>query len=419
MGKTADDGRLGAATRADLWLLSLGHCATDLCQGALPVLLPVLQSAFGLSYALVGGVVTVFNLSASFTQPLIGMATDHPLGAWLLPAGVGLSALGLFWLALAPGYGWVLAAAIVTGLGVAAWHPPAARAAYRAAAGRRSSGTAIFSVGGNLGFALGPLVMGTVLSFAGRRDGYLASLPSLAVAALFLLVLPHLARRLRVVEANAAAAAAASAAGRPGRNRWDLQATITLVSLARASLNYGLLTLMPFYLLRVLHTDSASVGVALFIYLGAGAAGTLCAGMIADRVGPRAVLVGSMLLALPLAAAVVWSGWPWVLAALGALGFCTIASNVVTLVLSQDYLPGLPGVAAGINTGSFIGFGGLAVWFMGVGVDRYGLLPVLHALALLPILAIGCALLLPRGETGRGGGGATRGGAAAQGEATA
>ena len=137
--------------------LSTGHLATDLAQGSLAALLPFLVEKFDLSYAMAAALVLAATISSSIVQPLFGLVSDAKGGYWLLPAGVALAGIGMALAAVAPSYPLVLVAVLVAGLGVAAYHPEASKFASYVSGDRRASGMAFFSVGGNLGFALGPV----------------------------------------------------------------------------------------------------------------------------------------------------------------------------------------------------------------------------------------------------------------------
>src|SRR5947209_4534696 len=98
------------------------------------------------------------TVSSSLVQPLFGLWSDRRGAIWLLPLGVGLAGLGIALAADAPSYWSCLALVALSGIGVAAYHPEGSKFAAYASGRRRASGMSAFSVGGNLGFALGPIV---------------------------------------------------------------------------------------------------------------------------------------------------------------------------------------------------------------------------------------------------------------------
>src|SRR5881227_3780153 len=138
-------------------LLSSGHLATDFANGALPALLPFLKDRFALSYAAVGAVILASQASSSLVQPLFGLWSDRRGAMWLLPAGVAVAGVGIAVAADAPQYWLVLVLVLVSGVGSAAYHPEASKFAGYVSGHRRATGMSMFSIGGNLGYAFGPL----------------------------------------------------------------------------------------------------------------------------------------------------------------------------------------------------------------------------------------------------------------------
>src|SRR6266576_2442788 len=116
--------------------LSSGHLATDFANGALPALLPFFVDKFALSYTLAAAVILASAVSSSIVQPLFGLWSDRRGAIWLLPAGVALAGIGIALAAVAPSYWLVLVFVVVSGFGVAAFHPEGSK--FAAAAGGRA-----------------------------------------------------------------------------------------------------------------------------------------------------------------------------------------------------------------------------------------------------------------------------------------
>jgi MFS transporter, FSR family, fosmidomycin resistance protein len=130
--------------------------------------------------------------------------------------------------------------------------------------------------------------------------------------------------------------------------------------------------------------------------LGAGAAGTLLGGRLADRVGRRPVLVGSTALHVPLLGAFVASQAVAATLLLAAIGFVAIANFSVTVVMGQEYLPSRVGLASGVTLGLAIGIGGLGAAALGLVADGAGLPAAMALIAILPLPMLALALTLPR-----------------------
>src|SRR5262249_26252306 len=146
------------ANRAAIALLSAGHLFTDINQGAMPAVLPFLVSEYHLSYQQAAGLVLAATALSSVMQPLLGQYADRAAAAWLMPAGILLAGLALSAVGLAKDYGLMALALMLSGLGVSAFHPEAARSMNAAAGPRKSTSMSLFSIGGSTGFALGPLL---------------------------------------------------------------------------------------------------------------------------------------------------------------------------------------------------------------------------------------------------------------------
>ena len=387
--------------RRALAVLGAGHLCVDLCQGAVPALLPFLAAERGYSYAALGGLVLASTIGSSIVQPLFGLLSDRFARPWLIPAGLVLAGGGIALAGPAPTYELTVAAVVVSGLGVAAFHPEGAKFAGIASRERRGRGMSLFSVGGNAGFALGPaLTTPLVLAF-----GLAGTLPLVLLPLLAALLSARELPRLRALETPAGGAGAGVARD---ADDWGAFGRLGgLVSL-RTGVYFGLQAFVPAYFVAELASSEAAGNAALTIMLAAGAAGTLVGGGLVDRWGARAVLIGTMTMLLPLLLVLPLVGAVTATILLGAVGFVAIATFSVTVVMGQAYLPSRPGLASGVTLGLAIGLGGVAATALGVIADAYGLRAVLWTIAVLPVPAIALALSLPsvRAAGRRGGGGA-------------
>lgn len=369
-------------------LLALGHFIIDTNQGALPAVLPFLKQWHGLTYAQAAMIVLAGNLTSSLIQPLFGYLSDQIARRWILPLSVLVSGVGIGLLGVAPGYPALLALVIVMGLGVAAWHPEGYKTATGVAGARKATALSWFSLGGNVGIAVGaPLVTLLVTGLgAGGTLGMLG--PTVVVGAIFLAMLPALSRE------SASPRSVTRAAGR-GVNMPGAMALLILVVTVRAWTSLGFTTFVPFYYVDTLGTDPKVVGVLLFVFLGAGALGTVVAGPIADRVGPRVFMQWALLAALPFGALFLLARGPLALVALGCFGAVLTSSFSVSVVLGQAYLPRHAGMASGLIVGFAIGMGGLGVTALGWVADHWSVPTALWISAGMPLAAFVLSRLLP------------------------
>src|SRR5271168_182613 len=158
--ESADTGRkrVETATVGVLIALSASHMLNDVMQSLAPALYPVFRQEFALSFFQVGLITFVFQLTASFLQPVIGLSLDKRPLNWILPVGMAFTLVGLVLLAFASSYLLILLSVAVVGIGSAVFHPEASRVARAASGGRHGFAQSLFQVGGNFGQSLGPLL---------------------------------------------------------------------------------------------------------------------------------------------------------------------------------------------------------------------------------------------------------------------
>ncbi len=368
--------------------LSSGHMATDLAQGSLPALLPFLADRFDLSYLMAGAIVLAATISSSLIQPAFGLWSDAHGALWLLPGGVAVAGIGMALVSVAPTYWLVILVVLASGVGVAAYHPEGSKFASFVSGQRRASGMSLFSVGGNVGFALGPLFASFLIITLGLGldGGVFLALPGLVVAAFLVTALPHLAS---FAPSHARRVETRKEQAQP-RGLVLLLAIVGLRSLA----HMGLFTFVPLY--EISRGHGAGYGTALLaLFLFAGAVGTLLGGQLADRFGKRRVMLWSFIVAPPAIVAYVLVDGPWGAVALALAGATVIGTFGVTLVMSQEYMPGRVGMASGLSIGVAIGLGGIAALALGALADGIDLEAALLFTALGPALCILLTLILP------------------------
>src|SRR5215475_9509742 len=296
-----------------LALLGLGHLVVDMNTGALPALLPFLKNAFGLSYTMIGTLVLVANLSSSLIQPVFGHLSDRSARAWLLPFGVMAATCGMASTGLAPSYPVLLLLVFISGLGIASYHPEAYKTAYLATGEKKATGISLFSVGGNVGYGLGPLVVVFCLTMFGQRGLLLLWAPGLLVGALFLWALPWLSRTTTTITTTQNVATDAAAP-------YALAIVLGIVSLG-ACVHSGMVTYVPLYF-SARGENAVVISSLLSLFLISGAAGTLVAGPLSDRIGHKRFLTLSMGMLCPLIIAFLRSSGPLSIAFLVVIGMC-------------------------------------------------------------------------------------------------
>ena len=370
--------------RAGIAALSGGHGAVDFASGAVPALLPFLAERFDLSYTLTAMLMLCATVSSSIVQPLFGLLSDRRGAMWLLPGGVLVAGTGIALTGVAPSYGLALATVFLAGIGIAAYHPEGAKFASYASGRRRASGMSLFNVGGNTGYALGPIVITPVVLLLGLSGTLLAAVPVLLVGGAIILVLPY----LRGLQPDRGARATA------GADRPRAMAVLAGVILLRSTTWFGLITFVPLWAVSLGHTK-AEGNRLLSLMLLAGVAGALAFGPVADRVGLRRTLLGTTAVLPPLVLLFVYVGGIAGAVALMLVGACVVGTFGVVMVLSQLYLPQHVALASGLNVGLAVGLGGLAAVALGAVADAVDLETALTVCAVAPIFAAGLCLLLP------------------------
>lgn len=364
--------------RRPIALILLSHAVVDSCQNILPVVLPLLQHRFGLTYSQIGLAAAVLLISSSMIQPIFGWISDRWQTQWFLPAGIVWTAVLMGMLGLVPSY-WVLVLVLaLTGVGTAAFHPVASMAAAHASGIQRGLGMSFFAAGGNLGFALGPILATWLLAGFSLKGTTFLMVPGCLMAAAI-----HWYRR--EIEVPLRESGQPRAQGTSPIPWAKLSALCVLITLRSWGYS-GLIIFLPLFLLDQ-ELAFTLTGRALFIFLFFGALGGLLGGHLSDRVGRQQVIAIS-LLAFPflMAPALALVGSPrWLFLALA--GMSLLASFSVTVVFAQELLPQHLGLASGLTLGLAFGTGGLGVAMSGLLADLLGLRTSVWILVLLPGLA--------------------------------
>ena len=387
-GKTAMKERVSPYS----YLLCTAHIITDLNQGVLPVILPVFIREYGFNYATAASLVFALNLVSSVVQPVFGALADRIRQPWIMSAGVLLAGGGMAATGMLTGHTAIFAAVLISGIGIAAFHPEAAVYANKVAGRKKGTGVSIFSFGGNIGFALGPIVATWLLLTFGLK-GVTALVIPVAIIAPVLLVAMN--RHLR-------GEAAAQADGThqhktPGTDRWGAFSLLCVLLFSRSIIFYGLNTFLPLYWIYEFKQTEATAGAALSILLAVGAATTLISGRMADRFGFHKMIRGGFVFLLPLLG--IFACTTNVTAAtllLVLIGLALYAPLSPMIVMGQKYLPNHIGLSSGVTLGLSVSVGGMAAPLLGRLADLHGLPPVLYTLAACAVLPAFLAFALPK-----------------------
>jgi FSR family fosmidomycin resistance protein-like MFS transporter len=384
--------------RRGMAVLSLAHVFDDINQSFLPALLPFLVLQRGFTNEKAAFLMLAASVASSVVQPAIGYLADRRSIPWLIPIGMFFAAAGGAVAGVMPSYVGIIVVVTISGIGVAAFHPEAARYANYVSGSKKATGMSFFAVGGNVGFALGPIVATPLLIAFGPAGTLFALFPAAIWAVVLFIELP----RLRTFAPTK----------RPkkigvGEDRWGRFALLTSFIVVRSIAFTGIITFVPLYAIQVVHASVPQANTALAALLVCGAIGTVIGGRIIDRIGRIPVLLISMFSAGPLLVAFIvatGSGAPYAIAGCiaiaGLVGLLFVPSQTAFVVLAQEYLPNHLGIAAGVSLGLAISLGGAAAPLLGRLGDRSGLTATMWAnVALIGIagaLAIVLALVSQR-----------------------
>jgi len=385
---------LPAGSARILALLAATHTIDDLYQGAVPALLPFLAIERHYTYAALTGLTLAATFLSSAIQPAFGVITDRRRLGWLIAAGLLVAGIGVGLSGLGDSYVITWLAIALSGVGVAAYHPEATRTA-RGVAGDSTQAMSWFSVGGNVGIALGPLMVTPVLLMTGLRGTPLLALPAAAMAALLAVRRPWRRAHAVGLARPAAQAATGDQGSRPRQDDWRSFARLTAVVTARSIAFFGVASLLALFVIRRFHEPTAVGSAALTAFVAAGAVGSLTGGWLADRWRRLATVRLGYACAIPaLALLAVAPDVTLAFCAAIASGLALYLPFAVQVTLGQDYLPNRIGTASGVTLGLAISIGGLAAPLFGFLADSYGLAVALAVLAGLPALSVAFAARL-------------------------
>jgi FSR family fosmidomycin resistance protein-like MFS transporter len=361
-----------------LSLLSLGHLANDINQGALPALLPFLIAKHNLTYSAAAGIMFAFTITSTVIQPLLGHLADRFNKSWLIPAGMIMAGGGLAFTGLAPSYIMIIFAVIVSGIGSAAFHPEAARHVDLYCGNRKATAMSVFGVGGNMGFSLGPFLMTSSILYLGLKGTMIMIVPVVIVAFISLTQLRQSTTR------NASPQAVQTIVKH--KDDWGAFSRLTLTIIGKSIIFYAFLTFIPLYWTTVLQQTELAGGMALTLFSVAGIFGNLLGGRLADRFGYKTIVITGCALLVPTIPAFVLTNNVYLAAILLALaGALLLLTYGPTVVMGQKYIPNHIGLSSGMTLGVAFSVGGVVTPLLGSLADAHGLRIALSAITIIPV----------------------------------
>ena len=376
--------------------LSFSHFLNDMMQSLVPALYPMWKSAYGLSFAQIGLISLVTQVTSSMLQPAVGLFSDHRPQPYSLAAGMGATLIGLLLLASAGSYPILMLAAALVGIGSAVFHPEASRVARLASGGRHGLAQSLFQVGGNTGQALGPLAAALVVVRWGQSSVAFFALLLLFSGAILWNVgswYKHhgLARLDRGVSRKAVHA-------RLPRST-IVRGIAVLLALIFSKYVYltSLTSYYTFYLIDHFALSVQAAQLYLFVFLAAIAVGTILGGPIGDRFGRKRVIWLSIVGALPFTLLLPYASLFWTGPLTVVIGLPLASAFPAIVVFAQELVPGKVGMISGLFFGLAFGAGGIGAAWLGALADATSLEHVYRLCAFLPLIGL-LAALLPDAE---------------------
>lgn len=375
-----------------LWSLTLGHFSVDMLAGAMPIAVGLyLKDALGLTLIQIGLLLGAYQMTSSLTQPIFGYLSDRYGGRWF---AVG----GLIWLAILQGlvgfmptFESAVVISTLAGLGSAAFHPQGASGANIAAGEHKSAGIAMFMLGGNGGFAVGPILAAVVLGWMGIRGTAVLGLIGLLIAP-FLYFLTGRAQKQGDVKKQASWRIELN----PMFTTTAVVALILVMSL-RAMSQQSFSSFTPQFFVDIAGFSKTQASALSSLMLFVLAFGTLVGGVLADRIGGAKVMAVSMLVSAPLMATMFLLGdWRafWIAP---FLGFASGAAWPPMLVMAQSLFPKNAGVGSGVALGFVFAMGGIGLQITGwlAEPEHLGLLTSMLILSVVPLITAVLVMWLP------------------------
>ena len=369
-----------------LWAASFCHLLNDMMQALLPAVYPILRGGLDLSFAQVGFLTFVYQLTASLFQPFIGCYTDRRPMPYSLPFGMASSMAGLLTLAFAPGYGVLLVGAMLLGLGSSIFHPESSRIARLASGGSHGLAQALFQVGGNFGSALGPLAAAYFVLPRGQ-----AGLAWFAFAALTgIIVLTALGHWYQHNGHAKRPSSKASVRHSTLSSGQVSKAMTVLIALLFSKYIYlaSFTSYYIFYLIDKFDLSTKDAQVYQFVFFAAVATGAVAGGPIGDRLGRKLVIWVSILGVLPFTLILPHVGLLPTAVLSVVIGFVIASAFPAIVVYGQELMPGRIGMVSGLFFGFIFGIGGIGAAVLGKLADWQGIRFVFLLCSFLPVIGV-------------------------------
>ena len=375
-----------------LVICGISHFLNDMIQSIIPSIYPIIKDKFDFSFAQIGIITLMFQMTSSILQPFTGLYADKHPRPYALSVGMCFTLIGLLMLAFSEHYLLILLAVSIVGLGSSVFHPTASRVAQLASGGRKSLAQSIFQVGGNGGSAIGPLLAALIILPFGQAAISWFALAALAAALIMIRLGAWYKARLAYVvthpQKNITTNNAISK-----RAKYGALLILVLLIFSKYFYTSCITSYFTFFLIDKFGISVRASQLCLFVFLAAFAIGTVAGGMLGDKFGRKYVIWFSILGAAPFALIMPYANLTWTIICTFLAGLIIASAFSSIVVYATDLMPDKVGLIAGIFFGLMFGLGGLGSAFFGWLADKTSIEFIFQVSAFLPLLGVIAAFL--------------------------
>lgn len=375
-----------------LVICGISHFLNDMIQSIIPSIYPILKANFEFSFAQIGIITLVFQMTSSILQPFTGLYADRHPRPYALSVGMCFTLTGLLLLAFANNYLAILIAVSIVGFGSSVFHPTASRVTQMASGGKKSLAQSIFQVGGNGGSALGPLLAAIIILPYGQHSISWFALAALLAAMIMIRLGAWYKARLKYIVKHPQKTPELNT-NISKRAKYGALAILILLVFSKYFYTSCITSYFTFFLIDKFGVSVRASQLFLFVFLAAFAIGTVAGGMLGDRFGRKYVIWFSILGAAPFALAMPYVGLTWTIVCCFLSGLIIASAFSSIVVYATDLMPDKVGMIAGVFFGLMFGLGGLGSAFFGWLADKTSIEFIFQVSAFLPLLGIIAGLL--------------------------
>lgn len=380
-----------------LIICGISHFLNDMIQSIIPSIYPILKDKFGFSFAQIGIITLIFQMTSSILQPFTGLYADKHPRPYALSIGMCFTLVGLLVLAFTENYLLILLSVSVVGLGSSIFHPTASRVAQLASGGKKSLAQSIFQVGGNGGSALGPLLAAAIiLPFGQHSISFFALAAFLAAIIMVRLGSWYKARMAYATKHPQKTVGINTNISK--RAKYGALAILIMLVFSKYFYTSCITSYFTFFLIDKFGISVGASQLCLFVFLAAFAIGTVAGGLLGDKFGRKYVIWFSILGSAPFALIMPYANFAWTIVCTFLSGLIIASAFSSIVVYATDLMPDKVGLIAGIFFGLMFGLGGLGSAFFGWLADKTSIEFIFQVSSYLPLLGI-IAGFLPNTQT--------------------